>query len=84
METLRVEFEPLIDERVRQFIINGIDYYSIAATGLPNYLPINFVLRADRGDVLGGLLGQLWGSWLQVTHLWITKGHAVLDTGHGL
>ena len=74
METLRVELEPFIDERVRQFIVNGIDYYSIAATGLPNYLPINFVLRADRGDVLGGLLGQLWGSWLQVTHLWITEG----------
>jgi hypothetical protein len=25
METLRVEFEPFIDEQVRQFIINGID-----------------------------------------------------------
>jgi hypothetical protein len=46
IETLRVEFEPLIDERVRQFIINGIDYYSIAATGLPNYLPINFPTAA--------------------------------------
>jgi hypothetical protein len=34
--------------------ISGIDYYSIAATGLPNYFPINFVLRAERGDVFGG------------------------------
>ena len=74
MEALSIEFAPIIDEGVRQFIISGIDYYSIAATGLPNYLPINFVLRADRGDVLGGLLGQLWGGWLQVTHLWITEG----------
>jgi hypothetical protein len=65
MEALSIEFAPIIDEGVRQFIISGIDYYSIAATGLPNYFPINFVLRAERGDVLGGVLGQLWGSWLQ-------------------
>jgi hypothetical protein len=44
MEPLRIEFAPFIDERVRQFIINGIDYYSISATSLPNYFPINFVL----------------------------------------
>ena len=73
MEAVRVEFEPFIDERVRQFIISGIDYYSIAATGLPDYFPINYVLRAERGDVLGGLLGHLWGGWLQVTHLWVAE-----------
>jgi hypothetical protein len=61
MEALRIEFVPFIDEGVRQFIISGIDYYSIAATGLPNYFPINFVLRAERGDVLGGLLGHALG-----------------------
>jgi GNAT superfamily N-acetyltransferase len=68
MEAACVEFEPFIDERVRQFIISGIDYYSIAATGLPDYFPINFVLRAERGDVLGGLLGQL-----QLIHLWVAE-----------
>jgi GNAT superfamily N-acetyltransferase len=73
MEALSIEFAPIIDEGVRQFIISGIDYYSIAATGLPNYFPINFVLRAERGDVLGGVLGQLWGGWLQVTHLWVAE-----------
>jgi len=59
METTRIEFEPFIDEGVRQFIVDGIDYYNIAVTSLPNYFPINFVLRGEYGDVLGGLLGQL-------------------------
>ena len=76
-----MEFEPFIDERVRQFIISGIDYYSIAATGLPDYFPINYVLRAERGDVLGGLLGHLWGGWLQVTHLWVAE--TVRGAGYG-
>jgi len=58
METTRIEFEPFIDEGVRQFIVDGIDYYNIAATGLPNYFPVNFVLRGEYGDVLGGLLAS--------------------------
>lgn len=35
------------------------DNYNIAATSLPDYFPINFVLRGERGDVLGGILGHL-------------------------
>jgi GNAT superfamily N-acetyltransferase len=73
METTRIEFEPFIDEGVRQFIVDGIDYYNIAVTSLPNYFPINFVLRGEYGDVLGGLLGQLWGGWLQVSYLWVAE-----------
>ena len=66
MAAARIEFEPFIHEGARQFIVNGVDYYNISATGLPNYFPVNFVLRGECGDVLGGVLGELWGSWLQV------------------
>jgi GNAT superfamily N-acetyltransferase len=78
---LRIEFEPFLDERIRQFIADGIDYQNVAVTGLPSYFPINFILRGDIGDVLGGLLGQLWGGWLQVTHLWIAE--FARGTGYG-
>jgi hypothetical protein len=61
METVRIEFEPFINEGVRQFIVNGVDNYNIGATGLVDYFLVNFVLRGERGDVLGGVLGQLWG-----------------------
>ena len=81
MEALRIAFEPFIDETARQFIVNGVDYYNIAATGLPDYFPVNFVLRGERGDVLGGVLGQLWGDWLQVTYLWVAE--AARGAGHG-
>jgi GNAT superfamily N-acetyltransferase len=81
METVRVEFEPFISEGTRQFIVNGVDHYNIAATRLPDYAPVNFVLRGERGDVLGGVLGLLWGGWLQVTHLWVAE--AARGAGHG-
>jgi GNAT superfamily N-acetyltransferase len=80
METARIEFEPFINERARQFIVNSVDNYNIAATSLPNYFPVNFILRGERGDVLGGVLGQLWGGWLQVTYLWVAE--AARGTGH--
>src|SRR5215510_11767817 len=73
MEAMRIEFEPFIDGGARQFIVNGVDCYNIAATGLPDYFPVNFVLR--------GVLGQLWGHWLQVTYLWVAK--AARGVGHG-
>ena len=81
MESVRLEFEPFIDEGTRQFIVNGLDNYNIAATGTPNYFPVNFVLRGEHGDVLGGALGQVWGGWLQVTHLWVAE--TVRGQGHG-
>jgi GNAT superfamily N-acetyltransferase len=81
METVRIQFEPFIDEGARQFIVNGVDHYNIAATRLPEYFPVNFVLRGERGDVLGGVLGWLWGGWLQVTYLWVAE--AARGAGHG-
>ena len=81
MAAVRIEFEPFIDVAARQFIVNAVDYHSIAATGLPDYFPVNFVLRGERDDVLGGVLGQLWGSWLQVTYLWVAE--AARGAGHG-
>jgi hypothetical protein len=58
METTRIEFEPFIDEGVRQFIVDGIDYYNIAVTSLPNYFPINFVLEVSTATCLAGCLAN--------------------------
>ena len=81
METVRIEFEPLIDRASRDFIADALDGYSMVASGCPDWCPVNFVLRGARGEVLGGLLGQLWGGWLHVTYLWI--GKAARGQGHG-
>jgi GNAT superfamily N-acetyltransferase len=81
MEIARIEFEPFVDEGTRRIIVNGVDNHNIAATSLLDYFPVNFVLRDERGDVLGGVLGHLWGGWLQVSHLWVVE--AARSVGHG-
>jgi ribosomal protein S18 acetylase RimI-like enzyme len=81
MTTARIEFEPFVNEAARQLIVDGVDHYNIASTGLPDYFPVNFVLRGERGDVLGGLLGHVWGRWLQVTYLWVAE--SARGAGHG-
>jgi GNAT superfamily N-acetyltransferase len=73
MEKMSIEFEPFIDEQARQFVVNGVDHYNIGVTNLPDYFPVNFVLRGERGDVLGGVLGELWGGWLQITYMCVGK-----------
>ena len=80
MSGARIAFEPFLDDATRRFIVDGVDMYNVAATALPDYAPVNFVLRGERGDVLGGVLGLLWGAWLHVGHLWVAgsergKGH---------
>ncbi len=81
MDALNVDFEPFVDDDVRKFINDGVDNHNIAATGLPAYFPANFVLRSSRGEVLGGLLGFMWGGWLQVGTLWVAE--VVRGQGHG-
>ena len=81
MEKMRIAFEPFIDDAAREFIVNGVDFYNIGVTNLPDYFPVNFVLRGEQGDVLGGALGELWGGWLQITYLWV--GKAARGAGHG-
>ncbi len=77
----RIAFEPFLDDDTRRYIVDGVDMYNVAVTGLPDYAPVNFVLRGERGDVLGGVLGLLWGAWLQVGTLWVAS--AARGKGYG-
>ena len=81
MDKLRIEFEPFIDDGDRQSIVNSLDGYNMAVTSLPEWHPVNFVLRGERGEVRGGLLGYVWGGWLQVTYLWVSE--AARGSGYG-
>lgn len=80
-ENLRLDFEPFVSEAISQFIVNGIDNHNIATTGEAAYYPASFVLRSESGEVLGGLLRQIWGGWLQVKSLWVAE--PIRQRGYG-
>lgn len=90
MEELTVSFEPFVDESVRKFLDDGIANHNIAATGLAAYFPANFVLRSADGEVLGGLIGMIWGGWMQISIVWVAQtlrgrgfGSALLEAAEG-
>ncbi len=73
MKNLRVVFDPHAPEAVRQFVINSLDNHNIAVTGHSAYYPVGLFLKNERDEVLGGLLGQIWGRWLHVAYLWVAE-----------
>ena len=81
MDNLHLDFEPFVSEAISQFVVNGIDNHNIAVTGEAAYYAANFILRSERGEVLGGLLGQIWGRWLQVKSLWVAE--PIRQRGYG-
>jgi GNAT superfamily N-acetyltransferase len=73
MDRLNVDFEPFVDDGVRRYLNDGINHHNIAATGAAAYFPANFVVRGAGGEVVAGLLGEIWGGWLQVDVLWVAE-----------
>lgn len=56
-----------------QFVRDHLDFYNVGVTGVSAYYPANFFLKNERGEILGGLLGSVWGGWLHITFLWIDE-----------
>jgi GNAT superfamily N-acetyltransferase len=68
----RISFEPHNDGP-KPFVINGVDNYNIATTGLPAYYPVQYYLRSSDEEVLGGLIGMIWGEWLHISYVWVAE-----------
>ncbi|MGC1890470.1 MAG: DUF924 family protein [Stellaceae bacterium] len=81
MEELDIVFDPLPPEPLTRFVTESLASFNVAATGLSAWYPVGFFLKSRSGEWLGGLLGHIWGGWLQVTHLWVAS--AVRRQRHG-
>jgi len=80
MDDLRIAFTQTIDDATRRIVMDGVDLHNVAATGRSAFYPIAFLLRSGQDEILGGLLGYLWGGWLQVQYLWVAE--PVRGAGH--
>ena len=56
-----------------QFVRDHLDFFNVGVTGESAYYPVHFFLKSERGETLGGLLGNIWGGWLHITYLWIDE-----------
>jgi GNAT superfamily N-acetyltransferase len=41
----------------------------VRRTGHDEWHPVAFFLKTDEGEILGGLLGQIWAKWLYIATL---------------
>jgi GNAT superfamily N-acetyltransferase len=71
--------ESTIATDTQKFVQTMVDYHIVAITGLAEWYPTAFFLKNENGEVLGGLLGDIWAAWLHVRTLAI----AVPVRGHG-
>lgn len=72
MADLRVVFQQVPGSEA-QTVREHLDFYNVGATGLSTYYPVNYFLKNARDEVMGGLLGSVWGGWLHVTILWVDE-----------
>lgn len=69
MSNLTVSFEPYAVAELRQRVQTMVDHHNIASTGQADWYPVAFFLRDEAGEVLGGLLGEIWAGWLHIRTL---------------
>lgn len=80
MADLRIVFEQRPGAEA-QFVRDHLDFYNVGVTGVSAYYSANFFLKNGRGEILGGLLGGIWGGWLHVTFLWVDEAVRGRDWG---
>jgi GNAT superfamily N-acetyltransferase len=69
MSNPTVVFEPYAAAIHRDIVQTIVDSYNIAATGQAEWYPVVFFLKDENGEILGGLLGDIWAAWLHVRTL---------------
>lgn len=56
-----------------QLVRDRLDMFNVGVTGVSSYYPVHFLLKSQRGETMGGLLGGIWGGWLHITYLWVDQ-----------
>jgi len=81
MRELKIVAESYPPPAWSETVIRGVDNHNLAVTGLPDYYPVRFFVKGRDGEVVGGLLGDIWGGWLHVGSLWVSE--SIRGRGYG-
>jgi GNAT superfamily N-acetyltransferase len=69
MDDPKIIFEPYAGAAQREFVEEIINRRNVRLTGHDEWHPVAFFLKSDQGEILGGLLGQIWAHWLSIATL---------------
>ena len=71
MRNVRMSSEPHASEQDKDFVREALALHNVAVTQDAYYSPLAIFLRDERGAILGGALGDIYGGWLHLTFLWV-------------
>ena len=77
MDNPTIIFDPDAGADQREIVQTIVGNYNVAITGHAEWYPVAFFLKDENGEVLGGLLGDIWAGWLHVGTL------AVVESARG-
>ena len=73
MPDLRISSEPHSNQEDATFVRDSLGLFNVGVTGNSYYIPLAIFLKDERGAVLGGALGHVWGGWLDLSILWVAE-----------
>ena len=77
--TITVESQPKEEERRK--VIDGLISYNESQTRDVSYERLTLLLRDSSGEVVGGLLGEIYWDWLHIDILWVHE--TLREHGYG-
>jgi GNAT superfamily N-acetyltransferase len=69
MDEPSIVFDPYAGAAQRELVEEIINRRNVRLTGHDDWYPVAFFLKTDGGEILGGLLGQIWAQWLFIATL---------------
>jgi GNAT superfamily N-acetyltransferase len=76
--TLRLVRDHQPSEQDQQAVRDRLDGWNVVVTGRADWFTLAIFLRDDEGRIRGGVLGDVWASWLHLKFLWVDedcRGH---------
>jgi GNAT superfamily N-acetyltransferase len=67
------------DREAVAFIQQHLSAYNIAAAHLEEWSALTALVRDDDGEIIAGLIAELWGGCLELRYLWVREDRR----GHG-
>jgi ribosomal protein S18 acetylase RimI-like enzyme len=67
-----------------RIVLDGVRTFNRAQTGNERPRPVAYFLRDDKGEIVGGVQGSLWGRSTHIDALWVDTHYRGQDYGSKL
>ena len=72
-ETFKIVFEEKPEDKAWGVIGNGLQTFNVQQTGDEGFQRICYSLQDTSGEIVGGVIGELYWNWFHVDLLWIRE-----------